>query len=596
VHHTVMEYFADSVRDLKTSPFSPARNITIRNTSMSKTTADQTDLQRKLHSIVQTGLLLTGTSDLETIVQATTDAGLEVSGAQFGAFFYNVTNAAGESYVLYTVSGVDREKFSRFPMPRNTAVFAPTFDGTCIVRSGDITKDVRYGQNSPHFGMPKGHLPVHSYLAIPVKARSGEVIGGLFYGHEETDIFEQEAEDLVAAIAGQAAIIIDNRRLREDLNRRIEEQEKARKGEKEVAKRLGELAAIVESSQDVIISKDLNGIIASWNEAATRLFGYSPDEIIGKSILTLIPENLHDDEKRIIENVRAGRRVDHFETVRLTKSGEAIEVSVTVSPIKNAEGEIVGASKILRDISSRRRIEQSLIQAEKIASVGRMAATIAHEINNPLEAITNLLYLLRPSVLDSDAIDLLDTAESELSRVSHIARQTLGFYRENSSAGYYSISQLLKHAITVYEPRCAAFRIKIEQSLESSRKLALRRGEIIQVISNLIANAIYAMPEGGNLNISTLDVNAPRDGVIMTIRDNGVGISAANLPRVFEAFFTTRNTVGTGIGLFVAKQFIESHGGDIRIKSDVSPEVSGTELTVFLPAATPYETEPPAAG
>src|ERR1700744_1492556 len=173
------------------------------------------ELQRKLELVVKTGLLLAKHSDLQAIVQAATDAGLELCGAQFGAFFYNVTNAQGESYLLYTLSGVAREKFANFPMPRNTAVFAPTFNGEGVVRSDDITQDPRYGKNAPHFGKPKGHLPVRSYLAIPVQAQSGEVLGGLFYGHEEIGVFQQSAEDLVATVAAQAAIAIENARLRE---------------------------------------------------------------------------------------------------------------------------------------------------------------------------------------------------------------------------------------------------------------------------------------------------------------------------------------------------------------------------------------------
>ena len=200
------------------------------------------------------------------------------------------------------------------------------------------------------------------------------------------------------------------------------------------SKRLGELAAIVESSDDVIVSKDLNGIVTSWNAAATRVFGYSAEEMIGSSILKLIPEHLHSDEKTIIESIRAGRRIEHFETVRVTKTGQLLDVSLTVSPVKDENGQIIGASKIFRDISGRKRIEQSLLQAEKIAATGRMAATIAHEINNPLEAVMNLLYLLRPMITDADGINYLGSAESELGRVSHIAKQTLGYYREHAAA------------------------------------------------------------------------------------------------------------------------------------------------------------------
>ncbi len=358
---------------------------------------------------------------------------------------------------------------------------------------------------------------------------------------------------------------------------------------RESAKRLGELAAIIASSDDVILSKDLNGIITSWNDAGTRIFGYLPEEIIGASILKLIPEHLHSDEKTILENIRAGRRIEHFETVRRAKDGRLIDVSLTVSPIKDEEGRVIGASKILRDVSSRKRIEQSLLQAEKIAATGRMAATIAHEVNNPLEAVMNLLYLLRPKITDDEGRDFLATAEDELGRVSHIARQTLGYYREHAAASLASVSDIAEHALTIYEPRCTAAGITIRKSIAPSTKIVLRRGEIMQVISNLIANSIYAMPNDGTLLISVNDASGAEDGVVLTVGDNGVGIGPKDLLRVFDAFFTTRTTVGTGIGLFVAKQFVEGHGGQISIESDSESKKHGTTVRVFLPLHTAYE-------
>jgi PAS domain S-box-containing protein len=355
------------------------------------------------------------------------------------------------------------------------------------------------------------------------------------------------------------------------------------------SKRLGELAAIVESSDDVIVSKDLNGIIRSWNAAATRLFGYSADEIIGTSILKLIPEEFHSDEKTIMENIRAGRRVEHFETVRRTKSGQLLEVSLTVSPIRDQHGRIIGASKILRDISTRKRLEQALLQAEKIAATGRMAATIAHEINNPLEAVMNLMYLLRPMIADPVGISYFQSVETELGRVSHIAKQTLGYYREHSAANSASIGEIVLHAITIYEPRCTATGIEIKKAINSSRKIALRRGEMMQVVSNLMMNSIHAMQAGGVMSISVEDAVGFPDGIVLTIQDDGVGIAEADLPRIFEAFFTTRSTVGTGIGLFVAKQFVEGHGGQIEVESRRDGENHGTTVRVFLPVATTYD-------
>jgi PAS domain S-box-containing protein len=368
-----------------------------------------------------------------------------------------------------------------------------------------------------------------------------------------------------------------------------QELRKSEEGTRESAKRLSELAAIVESSDDVILSKDLNGTITSWNNAATRIFGYSPEEMIGASILKLIPEHLHSDEKTILENVRAGRRVEHFETIRRAKDGRLIDVSLTVSPIKDEEGRVIGASKILRDVSSRRRIEQSLLQAEKIAATGRMAATIAHEINNPLAAVMNLLYLLREKITDEEGRGFLATAEDELGRVSHIAKQTLGYYREHAAASLASLSDIAEHALTIYEPRCTAAGITVRKSIAPSTKVVLRRGEMMQVVSNLIVNSIYAMPHGGTLSISVCDASSEGNDVVLTVEDDGVGIRPKDLPKVFDAFFTTRATVGTGIGLFVAKQFVEGHGGKINIESDGESGKRGTVVRVFLPLHTAYE-------
>ncbi|HEX5284009.1 MAG TPA: HAMP domain-containing sensor histidine kinase, partial [Bryocella sp.] len=225
----------------------------------------------------------------------------------------------------------------------------------------------------------------------------------------------------------------------------------------------------------------------------------------------------------------------------------------------------------------------------KIAATGRMAATIAHEINNPLEAVLNLLYLLRDHVHTSEARTYLSTAEIELNRVAHIAKQTLGYYREHTSAVCVSLAKLADHALTVYSPRCSAFNIQIERCIDSSATIVLRRGEMMQVISNLLANAIYAMGEGGTLSLCVSDVQTPAPGVLLTIHDNGVGIPQENLDKVFDAFFTTRMTIGTGIGLFVAKQFIEGHGGKIWIESSTAPEQHGTKVFVFLPQHTAYE-------
>ena len=549
-------------------------------------------LEAKLQLVTQTGLLLARNIHLESIVQRATDAGLQVTGAEFGGFVCNQAAPHPGSFPFYTVSGSGPARSSTFLA--HTTLADPLKDRT-IIRSRDIGRDSRFRGPLPGDGLPHETRSIRSYLAVPVRVLSGEILGALVYGHEEPDAFDETSELLIGTIASQAAFAIENSRMRERLSHQITDFDRSELQRKINAKRLGQLAAIVESSDDAIISKDLNGIITSWNESATRILGYAEDEIVGQSILKLIPEELHSDELFILSRIRAGQRIEHFDTVRKAKSGQLMDVSLTISPIKDESGAIIGASKILRDISARKRIENSLIQAEKIAATGRMAATIAHEINNPLEAVLNLVYLLRPLVGTSEGKTYLNAAEIELNRVAHIAKQTLGYYREHTSAVPASISQLAEHALTVYSARCYAYNISIERHLGSEAKLTIRRGEMMQVISNLIANAIYAMPEGGKLNITVSDVDSPSPGVLLTVEDNGVGIAPENLEKVFDAFFTTRVTIGTGIGLFVARQFVDGHGGRISLESSTDPEKHGTKVCIFLPLQTAYEKDAEAA-
>jgi len=192
-------------------------------------------------------------------------------------------------------------------------------------------------------------------------------------------------------------------------------------------------------------------------------------------------------------------------------------------------------------------------------------------------------------ITDPVGVNYFQSVETELGRVSHIAKQTLGYYREHAAASSASLAEIVLHAITIYEPRCTAIGIEIRKALNSSRKVVLRRGEMMQVVSNLIMNSIYAMQEGGVMSVSVEDAIKSPDGIVLTIQDNGVGIAETDLPRVFEAFFTTRSTVGTGIGLFVAKQFVEGHGGRIEIESSQSAEDHGTTIRVVLPISTTYD-------
>jgi PAS domain S-box-containing protein len=351
------------------------------------------------------------------------------------------------------------------------------------------------------------------------------------------------------------------------------------------------LAAIVESSDDAIASKDLNGFVTSWNRSAEKLFGYKAEEIVGKHITLIIPPELHHDEDMILSKVRRGEKIDHFETIRLHKNGERVEVSLTISPIKDDDGHVIGAAKIVRNITETNKIERALRVTEKLAAAGRMAATVAHEINNPLEAVTNLVYLAKRDLSNHDRVaGYLELASRELDRVAHITRQTLGFYRDTSSPVRFNVAEMLDDLLLLYEKRFESRGIKLQKHYGNDLEITALAGEIRQAFSNVITNAIDAMPEGGTLALratKSLDwSNSQHHGVRITFLDTGTGIEVKHRKNIFQPFFTTKIDVGTGLGLWITRGILEKHRGSIRMKSRTG-HGHGTAFSIFLP--TEYE-------
>lgn len=346
------------------------------------------------------------------------------------------------------------------------------------------------------------------------------------------------------------------------------------------------LAAIVESSGDAIVSKDLKGIVTSWNSGAERIFGYTAAEMIGQPITRIIPPELHSEETKILSTVARGDRIQHFETVRVKKNGELVEISLTVSPVRNENGTIIGAAKIARDITQRKKVEQALRTTERLASVGRLAATVAHEINNPLEAVTNLIYLARHTESREQAGTYLGMVEEELERISHLTKQTLGFYRETKGATVVHIGELVNSLLTIFAPRMRNRDIRLLTEIEDVEINAIP-GEIRQVVANLVSNSIDSLDTGGIIHVrvsSATQWRGPRrPGVRLTVADTGSGIPRSIRKQLFEPFFTTKKDVGTGLGLWICKSIVENHRGAIHVHSSSTPGSSGTVFSVFLP-------------
>ncbi len=311
---------------------------------------------------------ITSEIELQKVVQRVTDIGTELAGAEFGAFFYNVINQNGESYILYTISGVAREAFSKFPMPRNTKIFAPTFEAVGTVRYDDVTKQPHYGQNAPYHGMPKGHLPVRSYLAVPVVSPfTKQPIGGLFFGHSKVGVFTEESEKLIEGVAMQAAIAITNARLFEDKIRNEEKLKEQREQYK----------SIFNATSDSAIIYDEDGTVVEANPTACELYGYPYDEIIGLSASAFFKNP--DDFIALKEIALSGRQYIGVHD-RRRKDGSLIKVEFKGNRfIFKDKPHVLSISRSVEKVQSEEALKKSETLANVITSVSPVALWMTNE-------------------------------------------------------------------------------------------------------------------------------------------------------------------------------------------------------------------------
>ncbi|MBV8457965.1 MAG: PAS domain S-box protein [Acetobacteraceae bacterium] len=349
------------------------------------------------------------------------------------------------------------------------------------------------------------------------------------------------------------------------------------------------LAAIISGSDDAIFSKTLDAIITSWNRGAQRMYGYTAEEIIGHPVSMLVPPDRPNDVPSIMKRIRAGESLDHYDTVRRHKDGSLLHVSLTISPIRDRKGEIVGASTIARDMTSRRLAEEALRASEKLVAMGRMAASIAHEIRNPLDAAKNLTYLLQQSAeLNPSTRDMLNLLDNQLTHMGEICSRTLTFARPGDAPARVSLAAIVDEVFALQRKNLAVKGIEVARRFESVGEVVGYPGPLRQVLVNLISNAIDAIPAGrnGRITVHMMSAHHPVTGVEgerITLSDNGVGIKPEYLNRLFQPFFSTKREEGTGLGLWVSYGIVTQHGGSIRVRSRVEGPARGTVFSIFLP-------------
>lgn len=407
--------------------------------------------------------------------------------------------------------------------------------------------------------------------AIPVillSARAGEEAqsDGLESGADDYLVKPFTARELLARVGSHVAMY----RMRQSLAQKERELRLKAEG----AER--QFRAILESISEGFLFIDQNWRIEYANEQWAASGKMKAADAIGKVIWDLFPGLDTSIFGRSYRSAMETRQAAHVEDF-YEPLGRWFHANIYPS--------FGGISIFTQDATERRLHQEQLLLSEKLAATGRLAATIAHEINNPLESVLNLIYLARTSRdLSTRIQEILTTAEKEVTRVSHIARHTLGFYRDTSSPSQIDMTVLIGEVLAVYESRLRAAGIDVKRDLTVLPAITALRGEMHQVFSNLFSNAIDAMRDGGTLAIMTREFKSNEcPGICIHVTDTGTGVPPENLPRLFEAFFTTKSNAGTGLGLWVVKQFVESWGGRIEVTSSVEPATHGTAFTLHLP-------------
>ncbi|HEX5236598.1 MAG TPA: PAS domain S-box protein [Silvibacterium sp.] len=342
--------------------------------------------------------------------------------------------------------------------------------------------------------------------------------------------------------------------------------------------------SILDSSAEGIAVCDKQGNIRTLNGVLKRLCGSNPIlEHFDKAFPLEIEEKNRSRTSFTISSSLNGP-VRAQEVLFRRNDGSEFSLLLSSGQIPDDTGN-AGCVLTLTDITGRKRVEQALLQSEKLAAVGRLAASIAHEINNPLESVTNLLYLARGAREASEMRDFLGAADRELRRVSLIANQTLRFHKQSTLPTEISCDDLIEGVLSMFQGRFLNSQIQVEKKCTNSRPIRCFEGEIRQVLSNLIGNAIDALHRGGRLFLASKDGHdrAGREGVYLTVADDGPGMSKETLARACEPFFTTKGFSGTGLGLWVSQEIIRRHDGKLRIRSSQRPSKTGTVITIFLP-------------
>jgi len=464
------------------------------------------------------------------------------------------------------------------------------------------TRDELIGQKIeilvPERQRPRHDLHRERFHQQPKIRRMGSGLD--LYGRRR-DGSEFPVEISLSPVAGADGIIVlsairdisDRKRIEEELRRANQELDKRKS--RELRDYQTRLALIVDSSQDAIIGKNLDGVVTHWNKGAEQMYGYTAAEIIGQPVSTLAPPERADEIPEILRKIRHGERVDYFESVRITKDKRRLNVSISISPVYDAEGAIVGASTIARNVTAQKKVEEQLRQSQKMEAIGRLAGGVAHDFNNLLGIVTACSELLRNQV-DAEGVELIENIREAAKRGASLTRQLLAFGRRQPiQAQVLDLNERLKQVRKLLTPLMGDDVEILHLPRSQNAIVEADPGQLDQIVVNLAANARDAMPHGGRLILETavfdFDEALAREHpsmsagryVMLAISDSGMGMDEATRSRIFEPFFTTKATgKGTGLGLATVYGIVKQSDGHIWVYSEPG---QGTTFKIYLPSA-----------
>lgn len=346
------------------------------------------------------------------------------------------------------------------------------------------------------------------------------------------------------------------------------------------------LSSIVSSSEDAIVSATIEGRVTSWNGAAEHLFGYSAQEMIGQSLTRLVTSSNDGELRWNLARVGRGERIRNYRAMRCCKDGRQVPVSATLSPLRDPADRIVGVAEVSRDLSGLEQAERNYRTHEKLWAMARLASRLAHDINNPLTSVTNLLYLLEGQALSADGMRYVEIAHRELRRVASISAHALNLHYVSGEPTSVSLSDVLDEALNQQEDRCSTMGIQVEREYRGVPKIRCYAAEMHQVLANLVINAVDAMPAGGRLRLRIRECSQWEGKgrcLRITVGDTGRGMSPETRRRLFEPFFTTKEATGTGLGLWGCAHIVNRYGGRILVRSHQGGESSGSVFMLNLP-------------